>query len=140
MKGLNNHMNELDATVLELCRLDRERYLCALAAPQKKRAGLWALIAFNQELAGIAETVSEPLLGKIKLQWWIDVVPGILQGRPPSHPVARELAQVCDVLRERSVELRGLAEARNFDLEMGRPNTLDELMTYARSTGGGSRA
>jgi len=130
-------MSENDATLLELCRQDRERYLCALSASPDKQSGLMALIAFNQELACIPHTVSEPMLGKIKLQWWIDVVPGILQGRPPSHPVAQALAQTRDVLLQRSVPLRTLAEARNFDLEPGKPTSLDALVAYARTTGGG---
>lgn len=129
-------MMNSSATVFELCRFDRERYLCALSAPRDKRAGLLALIAFNQELAGIAGSVSEPILGKIKLQWWIDVVPGILQGRPPSHPVAQDLAQGREALQGGMAALRSLAEARNFDLEADRPNTLDELVAYAQATGG----
>ncbi|MBL4614196.1 MAG: squalene/phytoene synthase family protein [Magnetovibrio sp.] len=129
-------MFESNATVFDLSRLDRERYLCALSAPHSKRGGLMALIAFNIELSAIAKTVSEPMLGKIKLQWWIDVVPGILAGRPPSHPVAQGLAQVRDVLQGRLSELRGLSEARNFDLEPDRPNSLLELTAYSQATGG----
>jgi len=125
-----------DFSVLELSRLDRERHLCALAAPYDQRAGLMALIAFNRELARIGATVSEPMLGKIKLQWWIDVIPGILQGRPPSHPVARALAEVQGALADRSSQLKALAQARNFDLETAKPASLDELLTYAYATGG----
>jgi len=125
-----------DFSVLELSRLDRERHLCALAAPYDKRAGLMALIAFNRELARIGATVSEPMLGKIKLQWWIDVIPGILQGRPPSHPVARALAEVADRLQHRSGQLKALAEARNFDLETAKPASLDDVLAYAYATGG----
>jgi len=135
--GLNKDiMPASDATVFELSRLDRERHLCALTAPVEKRAGLMALIAFNQELARIAGGVSEPMLGHIKLQWWIDVVPGILQGRAPSHPVARALGEVRDAMADRSVELRSLAEARNFDLEPERPQSLDALTAYAAATSG----
>lgn len=129
-------MSASDVTVFELSRLDRERHLCALTAPAQRRAGLMALIAFNQELARIAGGVCEPMLGRIKLQWWIDVIPGILQGRPPSHPVAQALSEVRDVLSGRSTELRSLAEARNFDLEEARPDSLEALSAYAEVTGG----
>ena len=129
-------MTDLDLSVIDLCRQDRERYLCALAASRAKQPGLMALIAYNQELARIAETVSEPMLGKIKLQWWIDVVPGILQGRPPSHPVAGALSAVRGELADRAPDLRRLAEARNFDLEPGRPASLAALVDYAQATGG----
>jgi len=133
-------MSTSDFSVLELSRLDRERHLCALAAPYDKRAGLMALIAFNQELARIAPSVSEPMLGKIKLQWWIDVIPGILQGRPPSHPVARALAEVGGALAERSTELKALAQARNFDLQADKPASLNDLCAYADATGGALHA
>ena len=132
--------SESNAPVLELSRLDRERYLCALAAPRAKRAGLMALLAYNQELARIPATVSEPMLGKIKLQWWIDVVPGILQGRSPSHPVARALSEVRGALLDHAPQLRIQAEARNFDLETERPASLEVLSDYARATGGGLHA
>jgi len=125
-----------DFPVLELSRQDRERHLGALSAPYGKRAGLMALIAFNRELARIPETVSEPMLGRIKLQWWTDVIPGILQGRPPSHPVARALAEEREALAHRAPRLRALIEARNFDLESARPDTLEDLITYAQATGG----
>lgn len=129
-------MTELDVTVLDLCRLDRERYLCALCAPHVKRDGLIALIAFNQELADIVRGVSEPMLGKIKLQWWIDVLAGIVQGRPPAHPVARALAQLRGVDGQLNA-LRALVEARNFELEPGRPQSLNDLEAFARASGGG---
>lgn len=125
-----------DDIVYALSQKDRERHLCAMTATRAQQGGLMALIAFNDELARIAHTVSEPMLGKIKLQWWIDVVPGILQGRPPSHPVAQALAEVRDVLAARSKELRHLAEARNFELEPDKPTSVAELYAYAEATGG----
>lgn len=129
-------MTASDTAVFELSQLDRERHLCALCAPRDRQAGLMALIAYNDELARIPDNVSDPMLGKIKLQWWIDVVPGILQGRSPSHPVAQGLSAVRDVLQNRASDLRLLAEGRNFDLEPDRPTSLDDLVAYAESTGG----
>lgn len=137
---------ELHDDVTTLAREDRERYLCALTAPRRHRDALMALIAYNREIAGIPQTVSEPMLGKIKLQWWIDVMPGIMQGRPPSHPVAQALsealagASVQMHLSDQGRALRALAEARNFDLETSRPENLEVLVAHAQATGGALQA
>lgn len=132
-------MSTLDPTVLQLSRRDRERYLCALCAPEPARTALLALLAFNQELAAIPQGVSDPMLGKIKLQWWIDALPGVVQDRPPGHPVAQALAQSGRVDGQLAA-LRGLAEARNFDLERARPQSLTELEAYAEASGGALHA
>ena len=47
---------------------DRDRYLTALFAPPARRPGLFALYAFNLEVAKVREAVSEPMLGHIRLQ------------------------------------------------------------------------
>ena len=49
---------------------DPDRSLAVLFAPRESRASLFALYALNVELARIAEQVSEPDLGAIRLQWW----------------------------------------------------------------------
>jgi phytoene synthase len=41
-----------------------------LFAPAPRRVLLFALYAFNAEVARIAETVREPMLGAIRLEWW----------------------------------------------------------------------
>ena len=47
---------------------DPDRYLSMLYAPQDRRADLLALYAFNAEIAGIRDRVSEPMPGEIRLQ------------------------------------------------------------------------
>ncbi len=124
----------LHPEVLTVCRQDRERYLSALMAPSQHINALMALVAYNQELASAVTGVSEPMLGQIKLQWWIDVIPKILEGEPPAHPVAEALSRVGQTFD--AVALQGLAEARNFDLEPERPKTLSLLVNYAEASGG----
>ena len=53
---------------------DPDRYLSMLYAPQDRRADLLALYAFNAEIAGIRDRVSEPMPGEIRLQWWRDMI------------------------------------------------------------------
>ncbi len=72
---------------------DRDRYLCALFAAPRRREGLFALAAFNNELAQIATIVSQPMLGLIRLQWWRDALVGLARGEVLAHPVIEALAE-----------------------------------------------
>ena len=73
-------------------RLDHERYFATLFAPRDRRQALLALYAFNLDIATIRETVTEPLIGQMRLQWWRDAIAAIHDGRTPEHPVAAALA------------------------------------------------
>ena len=116
---------------------DYDRYLSALFAPAGGREALFALIAFNQEIARIPEAVSEPMLGRIRLQWWREVVEAAYAGEPARrHEVAVPLT---DAIRAYSLErapLDALLDAREGDLEEGGPADLAALERYAAATGG----
>ena len=71
---------------------DPDRYFAALFAPAALRPFLFALYAFNAEVARVAETVREPMLGAIRLEWWRETVEGAAKGAPRNHDVARGLA------------------------------------------------
>lgn len=72
---------------------DPDRYLCLLFAPQPQREALFALHAFELELARIPERTSEAMLGAIRLQWWRESLEGIRAGSPRRHEVVGPLAQ-----------------------------------------------
>jgi len=57
------------------------------------RSRLIALLALDLELARIPHTVSEPLLGQMRLQWWRGALAETRQGSAPAHPVAQALAE-----------------------------------------------
>lgn len=57
---------------------DRDRFLCCLFASSERRESLFALLAFNHEIAKIRDVVSESLLGELRLQWWDDAIETIL--------------------------------------------------------------
>ena len=75
-------------------RADADRYFSTLFAPADKRPLLFALYAFNYELAHIAEVVHESMMGEIRLQWWRETVEGAHEGKPRAHDVARALAEL----------------------------------------------
>ena len=119
----------------EARRHDNDRFLAALFAPAAAREGVFALIAFNQEVARTREVVSEPALGLMRLQWWRDAVAACYgEGPLPHHPVAEPLAAASrDFALSRDL-FDGLIDAREADLEDEPPPTLAALEAYAEST------
>src|SRR5690348_1595504 len=72
---------------------DRDRFIATLFAPAACRPALFALYAFDVELARIRDAVSAPLPGEIRLQWWRDALAGQGHGEVAAHPVAAALLQ-----------------------------------------------
>jgi phytoene synthase len=70
---------------------ERDRYLAALLGPRARRADLVALAAFAGEIGRIPLYVSEPMMGRIRLQWWRE---RLEQGNSGSHPVAAAIIEV----------------------------------------------
>ena len=95
---------------------DPDRYASALFAPQSARAALFALYAFNVELARAAEQVSEPQLGEIRLQWWRDALERASVGEATGHPVADAVGSVVRHYPSSRDSLAGLIDARSFDV------------------------
>lgn len=82
----NNHCEEL------VREFDHDRYLTILYADQHKRQDLFALYAFNYEISKIRESVSEPMLGEIRLQWWREAIDDIFKGQIRAHDIMAPLA------------------------------------------------
>ena len=116
---------------------DYDRYLSALFAPAARREALFALIAFNHEIARIPEAVSEPMLGRIRLQWWRETLEAIHAGRPTRrHEVALPLAAAIAAYGLDSASFDRLLDAREADLEPEAPPDLAALERYAAAAGG----
>jgi phytoene synthase len=118
-------------------RLDRDRFLCALFAPEERREALFALLAFNAEVARVRESVSEPLLGSVRLQWWRETIAAIYGGVPPAHMVATELAGAIRTYGLSRDYFERLLDAREFDLTDAVPEDLPALLAYAEATSAG---
>ena len=116
---------------------DSDRYLTALFAPPERREDLFALYAFNAEVARGREAVSEPMLGHIRLQWWRDVIAEIYDGEPRRHQVVQPLASAIRGHGLPRAPFDHLLDARELDLADGPPGSLDELVAYADASSGG---
>lgn len=96
-------------------RADHDRYLSALYAPADTRDALFALYAFNAEIAAVRDRIHEALPGEVRIQWWRDTIAaGSAEG--VGHPLADALNRAIvehDLPRQ---AFNNYLEARIFDL------------------------
>ena len=118
-------------------RGDPDRFSAAMAAPVEARARLFPLYAFNLEIARAPWVSGEPLVAKMRLQFWRDVLVEIDDGKPArAHEVVKPLAEVM-----RSGGLPGdmldrLVVARWADVDREPFGSADALDAYLAETGG----
>lgn len=115
---------------------DRDRYLSALFAPQDRRQGLFALYAFDSEIARVRETSREPMPGEIRLQWWREAIEGERDGEAAANPVAAALLVTIALHDLPRDVLLDLLEARSFDLYDDPMPSLAALEAYSDKTRG----
>lgn len=90
--------------------------MALLFAPRAAREPLWALHAFNAEIAAIKDQVSEPLPGEMRQQWWRDVIEARGGTPAPSSPVAQALLDTMARHALPASALLAMIDARGFDL------------------------
>jgi len=110
---------------------DRDRFLATLFAPRERRGALFALYAFNVEIARVREVVRDPVAGEIRLQWWSDVLAGDGRGEIEAHPVASALRASVARYGLPPERLQTTISARRFDLYDEPMATLADLDAYA---------
>lgn len=97
---------------------DRDRFLAALFAPEPARSGLLALLAFDHELARTRAVTSEPMLARIRLQWWREAAAEAAgTDRPRAQPIVEALS---DAARRHGLAAEALVElidAREDEIE-----------------------
>ena len=118
----------------QLRRYDRDRFQVALFASEERREAIFALYAFNLEIAKTAESVTESTLGQIRLQWWRERIDEIYAGQARAHQVIEPLGRAVRDLKLTRELFDRLLDGREFDLEGRAPRDLAELETYAEAT------
>ena len=116
---------------------DSDRFLTALFAPAEAREALFALYAFNLEVARIPELIHEPMMGQIRLQWWRERLDEIYAGSPrdgAETPQALAKAIAAGPLPRASFEM--ILEAREQDLDPTPPADMAAFQAYAQATAG----
>ena len=115
---------------------DYDRYLSALFVPAERRAHVLALFAFNYEVAKTAESVSQPLAGQIRLQWWRDALDEIDVGHARRHEVVEALGETIRTHALPRALFDGLIDAHESDLTEIPFETWAEFDAYADATAG----
>lgn len=95
---------------------ERDRFLATLFAPSEERKHLFALYAFDLEIARVPDAVREPMAGEIRLQWWRDVIVGDRAGEAQANPVSAALLDTVHQHRLPVEVLQRAIDARDFDL------------------------
>jgi phytoene synthase len=116
-------------------RYDRDRFQTALFAPPARREALFALYAFNYEIARVREIVREPMLGQIRLQWWREAIDAAYAGTAPRrHEVVEPLTAAIREFGLSREPFDRLMDAREGDLDADPPATLAALEAYAEDS------
>lgn len=120
---------------MDLVRLhDRDRYIATLFAPDNLRPHLFALYAFGSEIARIPQLVSEPQIGEIRLQWWLDTLATIEAKQAVDHPVAAAFADVVHRYNLPIQHLENFVEAWRNDLYADQFPSLFALESFVAET------
>jgi phytoene synthase len=105
--------------VLDLVRkADRERFLAALFAPEPQRSGLLALLAFDHELARSRLVTREPLLARIRFEWWREAAREAAgAGKPRAQPIVESLSETARRHGLAAEALVALVDAREEEID-----------------------
>lgn len=105
---------------------DRDRFLASLFAPEPERRGLLALLAFDHELARTRSVTREPMLARIRLEWWREAVAEAAgEEKPRAQPIVEVLSEI--------VRRHGLSAQRLFDLIDAREEEIEGPLDVVRA-------
>lgn len=114
---------------------DRDRFQTVLFAPTEAREALFALYAFNYEIARVRESVRESMLGQIRLQWWREAIDAAYGETPPRrHEVVEPLTAAIRTHLLGREHFARLIDTRERDLDDAPPATMTALEDYAAGT------
>ncbi len=113
---------------------NRARYIATLFAPDDMREHLFALYAFDAEIRRIPFLVSDPQIGEIRLQWWLDTIDSLYAGNHIDHPIATALSAAIKQGHLPKQPLSNLIEAHTRDLYADSMPSLNDLEGYLGET------
>lgn len=115
-------------------RGDADRFAAVMAAPVALRARLFALYAFNLEVAKAPWVTKEAMIAEMRLQWWRDIV---AEPAPRAHEVAGPLHQVITEAGLPIDVLDRLVAARRWDVYSDAFEDEAHFDAYLDETAGG---
>lgn len=115
---------------------DPDRYLSAMTAPVASRARLLVLYAFNLEIARAPWVTKEEMIAEMRLQWWLDTINEIYEGKVRHHDVAAPLAEVIATHNLPQQLFVEMIKARRFDIYREGHSGLPAFGAYINATSG----
>lgn len=108
-----------------LVRHDYDRYVLAQGAPAPARPALWALYAFNHEIARARESGRDPHAALIRLAWWSETL--------AKGDTDTEILRALKLHGFDAALLEAMIDARRMDVEASAPATIDGMAAYAEA-------
>lgn len=116
---------------------DRDRFLAAQFAPPAARGRLLALLAVNAEIARAVRAAREPILLRIRIQWWREALAAVFDGRPPpGQPVLAQLARAHGRTPFDRETIERLLSARERDFAVEPLAGVDDAVAHAEAASG----
>ena len=115
---------------------DPDRYLSVMAAPVVARERLFVLYAFNLEVARAPWASNEEMIAEMRLQWWLDTINEIYEGKIRHHEVVGPLADVIATYKLPQQLFVELIEARRFDIYREGHTGVPAFDAYINATSG----
>jgi phytoene synthase len=126
---------DLTACAALVQRADADRFRAAMAAPVAVRPVLFALYAFNVEVARAPWVTQEAMIAEMRLQWWRDALEEIAKGGiVRRHEVVTPLAHALDAVGARALDC--LVAARRWDIYRDPFEDTDHFSAYLADTSG----
>ncbi|THH16562.1 hypothetical protein EW146_g4100 [Bondarzewia mesenterica] len=113
---------------------DYDAFLVSQFYPREKQNGYYAMKALYNEIALVQDSVSNVMLGKMRMQFWRDAVHSLSDGRPPKHPIALALYETSKGTKIAPYHLKRIIDARDNELDGPAHMTTDSLTAHAEST------
>ncbi|SDA02338.1 BZ3501_MvSof-1269-A2-R1_Chr12-3g03550 [Microbotryum saponariae] len=113
---------------------DLDSLWSVLAYPPSVRPAYLCLRAFNVELATIDDQVSNPIVGRMRYQWWRDTIKQTFEHRPPNHPIAQLLHSLPQFDQLSAYHLLRIINAREQHFLNPHFHSLQDLAEYSAST------
>ena len=115
-------------------RGDPDRFAAVMAAPPETRGDLFTLYAFNLEIARAPWVTKEPLIARMRLQFWRDVVEG---EETRAHEVAAPRARLIRARGLSPADLMAMIDAREVEVGTAAPfESADALWDFLRGSAG----
>ncbi|MEM9211187.1 MAG: squalene/phytoene synthase family protein [Pseudomonadota bacterium] len=127
----------LQACAENVAEGDPARFRVVMTMPLPLREKLLPILAFNLEVARAPYVTAEPMIARIRLQWWRDCLDEIFAGGDVrAHDVAHPLAAVIRAVNLPKKPFTDMLDARETDIEGFDFETWDTLWGYLDVSGG----